>query len=173
MIEYAVHDGCDADHETVEDFVGLVRDGGAVDEHFVRRGVRRTGTKIILARFEGAAVGAAALKVPLKEYRNGIESEAKSGHPIPEDLYPFELGYVAVSKDHGGRGIGRGLVNKVLELSEGHGIFATTSHPAMKENLLPEAGFEALGAPWANAQNQLLHLFVLNKQRRSSGSGVQ
>ena len=162
MIEYAVLDGRDAEQGILDDFVRLVQEGGAINEHYVRDGIRRKGTKMVLARIEEIIVGVAALKVPLKVYRNGIESEAKSGHEISQELYPFELGYVAVSEHHRGDGIGKALVNKVVELSDGHGLFATTSHPAMKESLLPGAGFKPVGTSWANDQNELLQLFIFS-----------
>ena len=162
MIEYFVLDGTDATQYELNDFLGLVQQGGAVDEHHVRQGIRRKGAKMVLARIEESVVGVAALKVPLKSYRNGIASEAKSGHLIPEDLYPFELGYVAVSQQHEGQGIGRDLVDKILEVSSGMGLFATTSHLAMKDTLLPSAGFESVGTSWANDQNEILHLFIFS-----------
>lgn len=162
MNQYGVLDGCDATQGELDDFVRLVQQGGAVDEHHVRQGISRKGAKMVLARFEEIVIGVAALKVPLKSYRNGIESEAKSGYPIPQNLYPFELGYVAVSQHHGRQGIGGALVNKVLELSDGSGLFATTSHSAMKDSLLPDAGFKPVGTSWANDQNEKLHLFIFN-----------
>lgn len=160
MIEFAVLDCRDATHGEVYNFVRLVQCGGAVDEHHVRQGVRRKGAKMVFAKIDGIVVGVAALKVPLKSYRDGIESEAKSGHPIPQRLYPFELGYVSVSQRYGGQGIGKALVEKVMEISNGHGLFATTSHPAMKEKILPSAGFSSVGTSWANDQNERLHLFT-------------
>lgn len=160
MIEFTVIDGPEATHDDVEDFVRLVQQGGAVDEYYVRQGIRRHGTKAVFARIDGTIVGVAALKIPLKGYRKGIESEAKAGHPIPQDMYPFELGYVAVSHNHGGRGIGKSLVERVLALSNGQGLFATTSHPAMKDKLLPDAGFALVGTSWANEQSERLHLFT-------------
>ena len=117
---------------------------------------------MVMAITKHAVVGVAALKVPLKSYRDGIESEAKSGYLIPEDKYPFELGYVAVSADHGGKGIGKALVNNVLELADGHGLFATTSHPAMKKSILPTAGLKPVGTSWLNPQNSLLQLFIFD-----------
>jgi GNAT superfamily N-acetyltransferase len=162
MIDYAILTSHDATQGEFDDFVRLVRQGGAVDEHYVRQGIQRKGAKIVLARIERIVVGVAALKVPSKRYRNGIESGMKSGHPIPQNEYPYELGYVAVSQLYGGLGIGKVLVAKVLELSDGQGLFATTSHPAMKDNLLPDAGFEPVGTSWANDQNKMLRLFTIN-----------
>lgn len=117
MIEFLISDGPNASVEDVEVFVDVVGMGGAVVEHFVRSGIVREGTKIVFAKSNGTTVGVAALKVPLEEYRTGLESEAKSGHFLPKDAYPFELGYVAVSPDHGGKGIGTGLVEKVVTLA--------------------------------------------------------
>lgn len=161
MIEYDALDGHDATEADLDQFVHLVQQGGAVEEEYVRQGIRREGAKIVMARSGGSIVGVAALKVPLKSYRQGIEGEAKSGHPIPEDLYPFELGYVAVSQSQSGQGIGGALVRKVLKLSSGHGLFATTSNPAMKGSILPASGFETVGTTWTNSKNESLYLFVL------------
>ena len=160
MIEYAVLGSQDATQRDVDSFVRLVREGEAVGEHYVRQGIQRKGAKMVLARIEDQVVEVAALKVPLKTYRDGIASAAKSGHPIPEDKYPFELGYVAVHTDHEGKGIGHALVASVIALSGGHGLFATTSHPAMKKSILPRAGFQPVGTSWANAQNESLQLFI-------------
>jgi hypothetical protein len=104
MTEFTVLDGREATLDEIEDFVRLVQQGGAVDGGYVRLGVRRQGAKMVFAKIDGTVVGVAALKVPLKIYRNGLESEAKSGHPLPQGVYPFELGYVTVRNNFGGRG---------------------------------------------------------------------
>jgi GNAT superfamily N-acetyltransferase len=160
MTEFTVLDGPDAKPDEVADFVRLVQQGGAVDENYVRQGIERQGAKIVLAIIDGTVVGVAALKVPLDIYRKGLESEAKSGHLISQNSYPYELGYVAVSQGHEGRGIGKALMDQVLALSEGNGLFATTSDPAMRKSLLPRAGFALVGASWKNKQNEWLQLFT-------------
>ena len=167
MIKYIFLNSLDATQRDMEDFIRLVRKGEAVAEHYVRNGIERKGAKMVLAKLDDTLVGVAALKVPLKTYRNRIESEAKSGHSIPEVKYPFELGYVAVDADHGGRGTGKQLVDSVLYLSGGRGLFATTSHPAMKKNILPSAGFQPVGTSWANDQNEPLQLFILGTRQNS------
>ena len=95
--------------------------------------------------------------------RNGIEHNAKSGHPLPADQYPYELGYVAVSNAHGGRGIASTLITKVVALADGNGLFATTFNPAMREVLLPRAGFERVGTSWLNDDKERLRLYVLDQ----------
>lgn len=162
MIQYAVLDHRDATQGEQDDFMRLVQEGGAVNEHYVRSGISRKGAKMVMARSDKILVGVAALKVPLNSYRNRIGSNAKSRYPIPKGLYPYELGYVSVSRQFGGQGIGGGLVKQVLDLSDGSGFFATTSNSVMKNRLLPQAGFKPVGVPWTNGQNEKLQLFIFN-----------
>lgn len=162
-VEYAVIHGPSAGDRDLETIVRLVKSGGAVDEHFVRQGIRRAGAKVVLARIDNEMIGVAALKMPAASYRSGLGSAAKSGHPIPPDQFPFELGYVAVSSRYEGRGIARTLIGKVIEQADGHGLFATTFNAAMKDTLLPRAGFERVGTSWLNDENERLHLYTLNQ----------
>lgn len=166
MTEYRVLNSEDATKHDVDIFVELVRSGGAVDEHFVRQGVKRPGAKIVFAWSDGQAIGVAALKIPSDQYRSGLESGVKAGHPLAHEDYPYELGYVSVSPDHGKRGIGRKLVDIVLELAEGKGVFATTSNPAMKDGILRPVGFYQTGNVWKNDANETLQLLVRNAQKK-------
>lgn len=168
MVEYVVLDGPGAQPSDIETFIRVVQTGGAVDEHYVRRGIRRSGAKLLLARMGNEVVGVAALKIPMQSYRNGIESKEKSGYPLPLAQFPYELGYVAVSQACGGRGIAGALIEKVIEQAERHGLFATTFNAAMKDTLLPRAGFERVGTSWLNGESERLHLFVLYHQSRTS-----
>ena len=145
MIEYIILNSHDATQGDKADFIRLVTEGGAVDEFYVRQGIERPGAKMVFAKCEDRVVGVAALKVPLRGYRNGIESETKSGHPIPEENYPFELGYVAVDSKSGTKGVGTSLVKEVVKLSDGLGLFATSSHFAMVKKILPRVGFRPMG----------------------------
>ena len=159
-VEHKVLDCADASCSETEEFVRLVIDGGAVkEENFVREGLMRKGTKIVFAKIGDRIVGAAARKVPSEGYRTGIEGQAKSGQPLPVDVYPFELGYVTVVPEHRGRGIAKGLVEQVLGLAEGKGMFATTSDSAMQE-ILSRSGFFSVGNSWTNDSQQELHLMI-------------
>lgn len=160
MVEYVFLNSANATKQDLDDFVRVVRAGEAVAEHYVRNGIGRKGVKLVFAKVDDTNIGVAALKVPLKTYREGLESSQKSGHSIPVARYPFELGYVAVNSDHAGKGIGRSLVNSVLTLSSGCGLFATTSNPAMQKSILPNVGFIPVGKSWLNAQNESLRLFL-------------
>ncbi|WP_132953220.1 GNAT family N-acetyltransferase [Rhodovulum bhavnagarense] len=166
MTEYRVLSSEDATKHDVDIFAELVRSGGAVDEYFVRQGVNRPGAKLIFAESDGQAIGVAALKIPSDQYRSGLESGVKAGQPLLHEDYPYELGYVSVSPDHGKRGIGRKLVEIALELAEGKGIFATTSNPAMKDGILQQVGFFQVGNVWKNGKNETLHLLVRSAQKK-------
>ena len=159
-VEYEVLNGKDASCSETETFVRFVIEGGAVKEaHYVRAGLMREGAKIVFAKVSDRIVGVAARKVPSEGYRTGIEGQLKSGSPLPEDMYPFELGYVTVVSEHRGHGIAKSLVEHVLNLSEGLGMFATTSDSAMQK-ILSRSGFSSVGSSWTNNCRQKLHLMI-------------
>lgn len=160
MIKYRAVIGKDATKEQVDTFVELVGSGGAVDEYYVRKGVVRSGANIIFAEVDGLAVGSAALKVPSVGYRSGLQRAAKADYSLPENEYPYELGYVSVSPKYSGQGIAKALVAEVLRLADGNGIFATTSHPAMKDFILPSFKFVHVGKAWENESGDILFLLV-------------
>lgn len=164
MIQYRTFVGATAKKEEVETFVELVGSGGAVDENYVWQGAVRPGAQIIFAQVDGHTVGVASLKVPLVGYRSGLQEAAKAGYSLPENEYPYELGYMSVSPKHSGQGIAKALVAEVLRLAAGNGIFATTSNPAMKEGVLPSFKFVPVGKTWMNGSEDILSLFVRKSQ---------
>lgn len=110
MINYRNLKGEEATKTEIDNFVDLVRSGGAVNEHYVLQGIKRAGARIVLAEIDREMVGVAALKVPKDQYRSGLEGTSKANYPLPIQDYHYELGYVSVSPDHGKRGIGKKLV---------------------------------------------------------------
>ena len=151
-----------------EAFIRLVQSGEAVDGTFVRSGIERRGAKMVFATNGGELAGVAALKVPASSYRNGLARTAKAGYELPEQLFPFELGYVAVAPKYEGKGLGTRLVQEVVSSSAGKGLFATTSSPAMLEHILPKFGFTSAGSPWMSTRRSeptasyKLHLLIRN-----------
>ncbi|WP_417247482.1 GNAT family N-acetyltransferase [Celeribacter sp.] len=168
MIKYKTLIGANATQEEVDTFVELVASGGAVDEKYVRLGVVRPSAQIIFAEISGSTVGVAALKVPSVEYRYRLQSVAKAGYSLPEREYPYELGYVSVSPEHAGKGIAKALVKEVMSLTDGSGIFATTSNPAMKDGVLPPFKFVPAGQTWKNANGDTLGLLVRDSQNNET-----
>ncbi|WP_339113786.1 GNAT family N-acetyltransferase [Thioclava sp. GXIMD2076] len=165
MIKYRTLIGANAAQEEIDTFVELVASGGAVDEVYVRMGVVRLGAQIAFAEVAGQTVGVAALKVPLHEYRIGLQGTNKANYSLTEQEYPYELGYVSVSPEHAGKGIAKALVAEVMRLAGGNGIFATTSHPTMKEGILPSFQFVPVGKTWKNLSGDTLILLVKKSQK--------
>lgn len=160
MTKYRDIKGEDATQDEVETIVKLVSLGGAVDEYYVRQGVNRPGARVVFAEVNGETVGVAALKIPSVEYRSGLQGSTKAEFSLPSKDYPYELGYISVLPDHGGRGIARRMIEIVLGLSEGKGFFATTSHPAMRDGLLPSFDFRLAGNAWENKSAVILNLLI-------------
>lgn len=159
----------ETDHDSMSpmeriQFSKLVAEGGAVSEDYVNRGIQRPGVRLVIARHAKLIVGVAALKVPKRDYRESIE--AKSGIPITGKDFPFELGYVSVAQEHGGRGVGGVLCDFVVRLIGDKGALATTGTPQMLTSILPRFGFRWVGATWKGVPNKKtglrpdLHLMV-------------
>jgi GNAT superfamily N-acetyltransferase len=166
MIQYRTLVGATATKEEVDTFVELVVAGGAVRENHVRRGAVRPGAQLIFAEVDGQTVGVAALKVPLVRYRSSLQEPAKAGYSLPESEFPYELGYVSVLPKYSGRRIAKKLVEEVLRLASGNGVFATTSNPTMKEGVLPSFKFVPVGKTWSNGSGDILSLFVRKSQTK-------
>lgn len=159
MIRLRVMTGEIASDEDVNKFADIVASGGAVNEKFVRRGLSRQGAQLIFAEFDGKHVGVAARKVPDAGYRNKFVLKEKAGFALPLNLFRYELGYVSVVRQYRQRGIGRQLVEGVLEQAGDEGLFATTSSVAMKSMLL-SVGFEQVGRRWKSNSGGMLELFI-------------
>ena len=156
-------------HDTIKDvdknaFVALVTAGGAVKEVNVRDGIGRAGAQLIVARCDGEIVGVAALKVPVPTYWPKLTE--KSGFDVTPTTFPRELGYVAVSPAHEGKGIAKTLCDLTMRLAGDQGVFATTASAPMLTSILPRLGFNCVGRVWAGEPNDVtkilpaLHLMV-------------
>lgn len=166
MIKYRDLRSEELNCQEVEAFVKLVSSGGAVNEALVRQGVKRTGARVVFAELDGRTVGVAALKIPLPKYRIGLQGAGKANRPIPQKDYPYELGYVSVLPEYGQRGIARRMIKIVLSLSDGKGFFATTSHPAMRAEILPSFGFQLVGDTWKDKAGDPLNLLLRSSQNK-------
>ena len=155
-LEYVVRCGPKLTPSDFDDFVRLVKRGGAVKGEYVRCGLKRPETKAVLAKVSGQVVGVSALKVPKATYRCRIED--KSGEKMPEHIFKFELGYVSVKKDIQHNGLGKELAKKVIDLSDS-GLFSTTSNAYM-ERILCELGFVRTGKSWKSDDDECLHLLI-------------
>lgn len=132
----------------------LLKAGGAVSVESAAKelpaaplvAVHRDGGKIV-------AVGAIKRKRPM--YAAGVAG--KSGYQFSDECH--EIGYVAVSAAHGGRGLSKAVTSKLLTEFTQRPIFATTSNPRMKRTLTG-AGFSQRGKEW-KGESQKLSLWML------------
>jgi GNAT superfamily N-acetyltransferase len=133
----------------------LLADGGAVDLRFASR-LLPLASAVSLARYGGEIVGLAALKTLRIDYIERISS--KSGFQLSADS--LELGYVVVSEQHRGKGLGASLVSCLMEIAR-HPLFATTYEPTMVR-ILRAQGFEVRGRTWKSRHGEFISLLTRN-----------
>ena len=144
--------------ETIQRILDLICDGGAIPASRDTIEKRVLGAKsVVYLKRDGEIVGIAALKVPVQSYRDRIGEE--TGFPIPEQRFPYELGYVVVDASAQGQNLSPKLVDAVLDVAGGKGLFATTSSAAMHK-ILPRAGFVKGGEDYEKDDAEKLTLYV-------------
>lgn len=139
-------------------FVELISGGGAIpgDPAKIEKRLLNAKALVYLQR-GGTIVGIAALKSPVESYRARIGESA--GFLIPEENYPYELGYVVVDASTQGQNLSPKLVNAIVALAADERMFATTSSAAMHK-VLPRAGFAKSGQEYENDKGETLTLYV-------------
>lgn len=152
--------------EVIQRFVQMILAGGAVDDTFATIETRvRNCVSLIYKQQNGIIVGTAALKVPVKSYRNRISKS--TGYDISESLYPYELGYVVVEKSVRRQGLSQQLVEAAIYQASPAGLFATTSSQAMHV-VLPRAAFKKVGNNYKGADKNMLSLYTLDTPKNIS-----
>jgi hypothetical protein len=113
----------------------------------------RNSAALAFAYEDGALAGVSALKRPQASYRRRIGTA--SGVALPEQAFPFELGWVYVLPDSRGKRLSLALCKAVLSESEGSGVFATSrlDNEPMHKSLF-EVGFRQRGKPYASGRGK-------------------
>lgn len=139
-------------------FIQLVCAGGEVGNQLLGRNVANAKALIFLKQ-NGQYAGVAALKNPLKTYRNGIARCANA--EILEREFPYELGYIFIVEESRGLRLSGPLVAKALALVPEAGVFATmrVDNHAMRATLC-KAGFKPAGKPYDGRDGRSLQIFV-------------
>lgn len=139
-------------------FVELIRGGGTIPADLATIEKRLLNAKALAyLQRGGTIVGVAALKIPAKSYRARIGESAD--FPIPEEDYPYELGYVVVDASMQGQNLSSELVKAIVTLAAGKRLLSTTSSAAMHK-VLPRAGFVKSGREYKNGNGEALTLYV-------------
>ena len=118
----------------------------------------RRANLLIIARWAKEIAGVAALKSPEPTYRKRLRENV--GVDVPENEYPTELGYVAVSKANRGRRLSSLLMEELMSLPiGGDGVFATTKREGYRTAALPNLGFKYRGS-YLNDDRETVHLLT-------------
>jgi len=128
-------------------FRDLVVAADEVDEVVLAKNIE--AARVLVVVREGSSIrGVAALKRPQASYR--LKTSKRTGIDLPEEEYPFELGYVHLEADLRGRKLSHRLVAAALDHCDDRGLFATvrTDNAKMRATLAG-AGFTAVGEPYA------------------------
>ncbi len=124
----------------IDQFVKLVEAGGEVTSEGLVDRVRGAASLIFLTQLQGIA----ALKHPQPGYRQTVST--KSGVPLSEAAFPFELGWVFVVPAARGNRYANDLVRAAVATAGGRGIFATSREDNMPmHRALEKFGFARAG----------------------------
>jgi GNAT superfamily N-acetyltransferase len=161
----------DCDDKDIGDFMAFVLAGDEVVSDGLE-GRIRGAERLVFLRVCGCLSGVAALKPPDQHYRKDISS--KSGIPLPEETYPFELGWVFVMPSARRRNFSVDLTRAALSAAGTAGVFATsrTDNVSMHATL-SKFGFAVAGSRYpSNRGNHQLQLFVRNPNHQATPAGA-
>jgi predicted GNAT family N-acyltransferase len=138
----------------LEEFVELVKDGGAVDPESVKKKLPKVVT-VAFIEHNGKMIAVAAKKKP--NQNNAARISKSSGYQLSQDIP--ELGYVAVAHDYQGHHLSTKVMRRILVEFGDATVFATTSDSKMK-GLLAKNGFRWVGHEWESKRPQMLSLWI-------------
>ena|SRR5579863_1922794 len=113
---------------------------------------------VTVVRAEGKVIATGAIKRRRPLYARAVAEHAK--FPFDEDL--LEIGYVAREPAYRGNNLSEQIVASLLSRFGSDQLFATTSHPKIKE-VLERAGFERKGEELAGRKKDVLSLWIRSK----------
>lgn len=137
-------------------------------EQVVKAGLRGRieNAKLLAFHYErDTLVGVAALKKPSEDYKQRVFR--KAGVPEEVSKYNCELGWAFTEKKYRGKGIGSGLVQKIIDKFGFQNIYATTkTDNKSAKRILGKSGFRAIGQPYQGTINRRskLQLFIRPKE---------
>jgi RimJ/RimL family protein N-acetyltransferase len=167
----------DCNETDIDDFVALVLAGGEVKPKGLKTRIRCRAVSLAFLTMCCCLCGVAGLKRPHAVYRSKVSSKSKV--PLPEDQFPYELGWVFVMPSARGRRLSVDLVREALSGAVDQGVFATTriDNHAMQRTL-ERLGFVSAGAAWPServAQNDDPYelRLLLRHAKKSAVSGEE
>jgi len=134
-------------------FKGMVSQGRQVTERGLDDLIKQA---VFLAfHYEGDQLaGVAALKKPRKEYKSRTFQNA--GVVEQADKFDLEIGWTFTLKEYEGLHICSNLIQNLIEKSQSHNMYATTSSKNSRmDRILTRFGFAKVGAPYRGRKGQL------------------
>jgi RimJ/RimL family protein N-acetyltransferase len=142
-------------------FCEFVRRGDEVQSQGLEDRVKQAKA-LVLLQVNSELVGIAAIKQPLKTYRDGVFK--KAGVPEAAEAFQLELGWVYVPPQHRRQGYSRVLSVAAMSQADRKPTFATTrlDNVAMHRTL-ENLGFRRLGDSWRSDRGKKPRLVLYTK----------
>lgn len=160
--------GAELSENEVAEVAQLVHAGGAVRDTIeqIERRVKKAHVFVIALQARKIA-GVAALKAPNPSYRDMLRQE--TGVDLSVDMYPAELGYVAVAESCRGGRLSSILMAELMSLPAGReGVFVTTKREGFYKFSLPDLGFNYEGF-YLNGDGEAVHLLTKSAACQTNG----
>ena len=163
--EVAVKPVAECTTSELQEFEALVRGAGKVAEEGLPALIR-SARVLAFVRMAGSLVAVGALKRPRPSYKAKVFQSARAD--AAHDAYPEELGWVSVSPQRQGSGLGTRVVENLLSAAEGRLYATTQSDNSSMQKILQRFGFRRHGAPYAGRDDELvLYLFDAGERTAS------
>jgi GNAT superfamily N-acetyltransferase len=109
---------------------------------------------------DGQLIAVGAIKNPDPDYQRRVFT-TYAGLTTPVDTWPvYEVGFFSIARDWQGQGLGRRILQTLVNEMPHTPLFATTRTPGMV-HLLEEQGFAVVGERWVTAPAQApLSLYI-------------
>ena len=149
----------DCSKDEIDRFVALVSRGGEVSDGIEGRIIKAQALGFV--KYDKYPVGVAAIKRPLKAYREKVFE--KSGSELNKDDFLLELGWVYLKENHRNKGLMTPLIEEMLSSVDGRAIFATTRNSnVVMIQLLEHFGFKQSGSCYRSVKHpdETLRLYV-------------
>jgi len=144
--------------QEINEFVGLVNEGGEVDPSGLKGRVRRA--KKLLFLKDPSLVAVSAIKRFYQQYKNSIFE--KAGCSNIASSYKLEMGWMYTRSASRGKGFGRKLLEAMLNQLDGQSCYTTVrSDNQIMRHMLDSHGFNKVGMEYPSSRgNNKIILYI-------------
>lgn len=147
--------------QEINEFVGLVNQGGEVDPDGLEERVRRA-KKLLFLR-DSSLVAVSAIKRFYQQYKNSVFT--KAGCSNIAGSYKLEMGWMYVKPESRGKGFGRKLLEEMISQLSGVNYYTTVrSDNQIMQHMLSSHGFTKAGMEYPSSRgNNKIILYIKPK----------